>query len=116
MRLRHLWLSASLAFVFLAAVTRGDELPRGDAKSQGFSPEIPALLKEAIEKKQIAGGVASGHRRTEAAFSNELADAITKLVSKYHDESATGGRAHRLVVVANPLLQKSDSAPSLLTE
>jgi DNA-binding transcriptional ArsR family regulator len=41
-----------------------------------------------------------------AAFSNELAEAITKLVSKYHDESAPGGRAHRLVVVAHPLPQK----------
>jgi DNA-binding transcriptional ArsR family regulator len=38
-----------------------------------------------------------------AAFSNELTDAITTLVSKYHDESAPGGRAHRLVVVAYPL-------------
>jgi DNA-binding transcriptional ArsR family regulator len=44
-----------------------------------------------------------------AAFSNELTEAITKLVSKYHDESAPGGRAHRLVVVAHPLPQKSDS-------
>jgi hypothetical protein len=43
-----------------------------------------------------------------AAFSNELAEAITKLVAKYHDESAPGGRAHRLVVVAHPLTQKSD--------
>jgi DNA-binding transcriptional ArsR family regulator len=43
-----------------------------------------------------------------AAFSNELAEAITKLVSKYHDESAPGGRVHRLVVVAHPLPQKSD--------
>src|SRR5216683_7998546 len=42
------------------------------------------------------------------AFSNELTEAITKLVSKYHDESAPGGRAHRLVVVAHPLPQKSD--------
>src|SRR5438034_11761915 len=40
-----------------------------------------------------------------AAFSNELAEAITKLVSKYHDESAPGSRAHRLVVVAHPLPQ-----------
>ena len=34
-----------------------------------------------------------------AAFSQELTEAITKLVSKYHDESAPGGRPHRLVVV-----------------
>src|SRR3954453_16498536 len=43
-----------------------------------------------------------------AAFSNELTEAIAKLVSKYHDESAPGGRVHRLVVVAHPLPQKSD--------
>jgi DNA-binding transcriptional ArsR family regulator len=44
-----------------------------------------------------------------AAFSSELTKAIAKLVSKYHDESAPGGRAHRLVVVAHPLPKKSDS-------
>jgi hypothetical protein len=44
-----------------------------------------------------------------AAFTSELTEAIAKLVSKYHDESAPGGRAHRLVVVAHPLPQKSDS-------
>jgi hypothetical protein len=43
-----------------------------------------------------------------AAFTSELTEAITKLVSKYHDESAPGGRVHRLVVVAHPLPQKSD--------
>src|SRR5215510_13101334 len=43
-----------------------------------------------------------------AAFSAELAEAITKLVSKYHDENAPGGRAHRLVVVAHPVPLKSD--------
>jgi len=43
-----------------------------------------------------------------AAFTADLTGAITKLVSKYHDESAPGGRAHRLVVVAHPLPQKSD--------
>ena len=43
-----------------------------------------------------------------AAFSYELTEAIKKLVSKYHDESAPGGRAHRLVVVAYPKPQQSD--------
>ena len=44
-----------------------------------------------------------------AAFTHELTEVITKLASKYHDESAPGGRAHRLVVVAHPLPQKADS-------
>lgn len=38
-----------------------------------------------------------------AAFSNDLAQAVTALVARYHDDSASGGRAHRLVVVAHPL-------------
>lgn len=44
-----------------------------------------------------------------AAFSNELAEAVAKLVAKYHDETAPGGRGHRLVVVAHPLPLKSDT-------
>ena len=43
-----------------------------------------------------------------AAFSHELTAAIAKLVAKYHDASAPGGRAHRLVIVAHPLLKKSE--------
>jgi DNA-binding transcriptional ArsR family regulator len=38
-----------------------------------------------------------------AAFSDELIHAVTSLVARYHDESAPGGRAHRLVLVAHPL-------------
>jgi DNA-binding transcriptional ArsR family regulator len=43
-----------------------------------------------------------------AAFSSELTEAVAKLVSKYHDASAPGGRVHRLVLVAHPLPQKSE--------
>src|SRR3954454_23482965 len=43
-----------------------------------------------------------------AAFTTELTEAITKLVSKYHDASAPGGRAHRVVVVAHPLPQNPE--------
>lgn len=38
-----------------------------------------------------------------AAFTSELTEAITKLVAKYHDATAPGGRPHRLVVMAHPL-------------
>jgi DNA-binding transcriptional ArsR family regulator len=40
-----------------------------------------------------------------AAFTSELTEAIATLVSKYHDASTPGGRAHRLVLVAHPLPQ-----------
>jgi hypothetical protein len=42
------------------------------------------------------------------AFFAELAEVITKLVAKYHDQSAPGGRPHRLVVVAHPLPPKPE--------
>lgn len=38
-----------------------------------------------------------------AAFTNDLTEAITSLVARYHDESAPGGRVHRLVVMAHPV-------------
>jgi DNA-binding transcriptional ArsR family regulator len=41
-----------------------------------------------------------------AAFTSELTEAIATLVSKYHDASSPGGRAHRLMLVAYPLPQK----------
>ncbi|WP_028351246.1 winged helix-turn-helix domain-containing protein [Bradyrhizobium murdochi] len=42
-----------------------------------------------------------------AAFTRELTQAITELVSRYHDASASGGRNHRLVIVSHPLPQTS---------
>lgn len=37
-----------------------------------------------------------------AAFTDELAAAISGIVARYHDESAPNGRWHRLVVAAHP--------------
>ncbi len=41
-----------------------------------------------------------------AAFAEELAAAVTGLVAKYHDETAEGGRAHRVVVAVHPSIPK----------
>jgi DNA-binding transcriptional ArsR family regulator len=49
-----------------------------------------------------------------AAFSGELTEAVTSLVARYHDATAPGGRAHRLVLVAHPLPHKSN--PDDITE
>jgi len=38
-----------------------------------------------------------------AEFSSELTQAVTALVSRYHDASAPDGRAHRLIIAAHPL-------------
>jgi DNA-binding transcriptional ArsR family regulator len=38
-----------------------------------------------------------------AAFTSDLADAVTTLVSRYHHAGTPDGRSHRLVVVAHPV-------------
>lgn len=37
-----------------------------------------------------------------AAFAAELASAVASLAAKYHDETAPGGRGHRVVVAVHP--------------
>lgn len=48
-----------------------------------------------------------------AAFTHELTNAIAELVSRYHDQSAPGGRSHRLIVMAHPVPLKSIQQESL---
>jgi DNA-binding transcriptional ArsR family regulator len=43
-----------------------------------------------------------------AAFSSELTAAVTTLVARYHDETAPGGRRHRLMIGAYPKPEKAD--------
>jgi DNA-binding transcriptional ArsR family regulator len=72
--------------------------------------EVGALLRRSQETdKRLAtlsldAEVRFRSAADRAAFSSALAEAITTLVARYHDESAPGGRTHRLVVVAHPLL------------
>lgn len=44
-----------------------------------------------------------------AAFAEELTTAVTRLVAKYHDETAEHGRDHRLVVAVHPSVKNPDS-------
>ena len=47
-----------------------------------------------------------------SAFAEEVAASITSLVSKYHDESAPGGRNHRIVVAVHPSLKPEAHDPN----
>lgn len=40
-----------------------------------------------------------------AAFAEELGQAVTSLIGKYHDESAEGGRPHRVLVAIHPKIE-----------
>jgi len=44
-----------------------------------------------------------------AAFTEELTAAVTRLVARYHDASAPGSRAHRLVIAAHPVPDPKDT-------
>ncbi len=46
-----------------------------------------------------------------SAFAEELAHAVAELVTKYHDDSAEGGRPHRVVVAIHPSVAAS-AAPT----
>lgn len=46
-----------------------------------------------------------------AAFAEELAGAVTALVGKYHDETAEGGRDHRVVVAVHPSVKVQTVEP-----
>ncbi len=71
--------------------------------------EVGALFRSANETGKRLATLAvdaevSFRSPTErAAFTQELGSAINALVAKYHDASAPGARAHRLIVVAHPL-------------
>ncbi|WP_203995317.1 ArsR/SmtB family transcription factor, partial [Sphaerisporangium rufum] len=66
--------------------------------------DVGALITGAARaRKKVATFAIDGEVRfataaDRAAFAEELANAVTALVGKYHDENADGGRSHRLVV------------------
>jgi len=70
--------------------------------------EVGQLVRQAREQsKQLATlsvdtEVNFATPADRSAFTQELGEAITNLVARYHDPSASDGRLHRLVVLAHP--------------
>ncbi|MFI7638405.1 ArsR/SmtB family transcription factor [Nonomuraea sp. NPDC049400] len=65
-----------------------------------------AKAQKRVATFAIDGEVRFASAADRAAFAEELAQCVTELVSKYHDESAEGGRDHRLVVAVHPAVKK----------
>ncbi|MCU0867795.1 MAG: helix-turn-helix domain-containing protein [Planctomycetes bacterium] len=71
--------------------------------------EVGALMRRALLAEQrlatlsIDTEIRFRSPTERAAFSRELTAAITDLAARYHDADATGGRPHRVVVLAHPL-------------
>src|SRR5919201_490594 len=79
--------------------------------------DVGALLAGAAKARQrvatfaIDGEVRFASAADRAAFAQELAGAVTSLVARYHDESAAGGRAHRVVVALHPSVTSETGNP-----
>jgi DNA-binding transcriptional ArsR family regulator len=61
-----------------------------------------ARARRRVATFAMAGQVRFASAADRAAFARELAEAVAGLVSKYHDETAKGGREHRVVVAVHP--------------
>jgi DNA-binding transcriptional ArsR family regulator len=66
-----------------------------------------ARARKRVATFAIDGEVRFASAADRAAFAQELAGAVTALVSKYHDESAEHGRDHRIVVAVHPSMKES---------
>jgi DNA-binding transcriptional ArsR family regulator len=90
-------LSASYLIALAARIVRevGDLLRR----SAELDKRLPTLSVDTVIRFRSAA--------ERAAFTQEFAAAVAALTARYHDESAPGGRPHRLIAVAYPLPQSS---------
>jgi DNA-binding transcriptional ArsR family regulator len=78
--------------------------------------EVGQLLAGATKaRKRLAtfgmdGEVRFASAADRAAFARELTAAVTRLIGKYHDEGAPGGREHRVIVAVHPRLKPDPDA------
>ncbi|MQA08594.1 MAG: helix-turn-helix domain-containing protein [Pseudonocardiaceae bacterium] len=67
-----------------------------------------ARARKRLATFAIDGEVRFASAADRAAFAEELAGTVTSLVSKYHDESASGGRDHQIVVAVHPSVRNEN--------
>lgn len=96
-------LSASYLIALAARIVSEVKLLMG--RSEELDKRLPTLSIDAEIRFR------SGAER--AAFTRDLTAAVTKLAARYHDASAPGGRSHRLVVVAHPLVRPGKKKEAL---
>jgi DNA-binding transcriptional ArsR family regulator len=95
-------LSASYLVALAARVIREVGALMGAARDTG--KRLPTLSLDTEIRFRSAAD--------RAAFSKELVSAVAALAAKYHDETAPGGRPHRLLVLAHPLPRENPEEAS----
>lgn len=91
-------LAASYLIALAARAVR--ELGRLIQQAAAARKHLASLSVDTVIRFRSAG--------ERAEFTAELTHAINSLVAKYHDESAPGGRPHRIVLLAHPLPQPTE--------
>ncbi|GAA3787988.1 helix-turn-helix domain-containing protein [Sphaerisporangium flaviroseum] len=69
-----------------------------------------AKARQKVATFAIDGEIRFASAADRAAFAEELAGAVTTLVGKYHDQTAKGGRDHRIVVAVHPSITGEQGA------
>lgn len=70
--------------------------------------DVGALVTGGVQARRrvatfaLDGQVRFASAADRGAFAEELADAVTALIGRYHDETAEGGRDHRVIVALHP--------------
>jgi DNA-binding transcriptional ArsR family regulator len=83
--------------------------------------DVGALITGATQANRrlatfaLDGEVRFASAADRAAFAEELTQAITELVARYHDQTAEGGRDHRIIVAIHPSL-KTETAITQMKE
>ena len=92
-------LSASYLIALAARIVR--EVQQLLGRAQETDKRLPTLSLDTVIRFRSAAD--------RAAFSSDFTEAVARLAARYHDATAPGGRAHRLVAVAYPLPYKSSN-------
>jgi DNA-binding transcriptional ArsR family regulator len=61
----------------------------------------------------LDGEVRFATAQDRAAFAEELTNAVTGLVAKYHDENAVDGRPYRIIVAVHPSIPETTETPEI---
>lgn len=64
----------------------------------------------------IDGEIRFASAADRAAFAEELANTVTDLVARYHDEAAPGGRPHRLIIALHPSTETARTETTAQTD
>src|SRR5579871_6870310 len=93
----------------LAAV-QPDPARAPDRLSASWLLAVAARAQKRVATFAMEGEVRFASAAERAAFAEELANAVIALVGKYHNETATHGRTHRVIVAIHPSIPPENNA------